>query len=239
VILTHLILSIDSLSWINVSDRHSEWYMLCKYKVKYVVMEGCSVSLNLMNASARNISHAYYVNSRLAPVPVILRFQFIDNDHDVNYNGNDMTEVVQDGEASSSTGSHRMRITSGGQVAGYVNFALTFLKVCPAQLWNQLTDQENPGRSLVLHTLPPANSESVNSQSSSSSLSSALLATPKLVSVAEKIKREYMVYINTKDVGKGKNKAVGIWQYNESGTLSQGQEEQELGLESILEGRTK
>jgi hypothetical protein len=55
----------------------------------------------------------------------------------------------------------------------------------------------------------------------------------------EKIKREYMAYINSRDIGKGKNKAVGIWQYNESGTLSQGQEQQELGLESILEGRTK
>jgi hypothetical protein len=79
----------------------------------------------------------------------------------------------------------------------------------------------------------------LNSKSGSSSLGSALLATPKLVSVAEKIKREYMAYINSKDIGKGKNKAVGIWQYNESGTLSQGQEQQELGLESILEGRTK
>ena len=81
----------------------------------------------------RNIQHAYYSRPRLAPVPDMLRFQFIDYDHDVNDNDNDMTEVTQDGEASSSTGPHRMRITSGGQVAGYVNFALTFLKVCPAQ----------------------------------------------------------------------------------------------------------
>jgi GH25 family lysozyme M1 (1,4-beta-N-acetylmuramidase) len=55
--------------------------------------------------------------------------------------------------------------------------------------------------------------------------------------VVEKIKREYMVYINTDSVGKGKNKAVGIWQYTESGTLEGGNEE--LGLDSILEGRTK
>jgi hypothetical protein len=132
-----------------------------------------------------------------------------------------------------------MRITSGGQVAGYVNFALTFLKVRSTHPRIQLTREENQDRSLILHTLPPANSEASSSNSSSSSLSSALLATPKLVSVVEKIKREYMAYINSKDVGKGKNKAVGIWQYNESGTLSQGQEQQELGLESILEGRTK
>lgn len=48
-----------------------------------------------------------------------------------------------------------------------------------------------------------------------------------------------MAYINAKNVGKGKNKAVGIWQYNESGILPDGHVQQELGLESILEGRTK
>ena len=46
-----------------------------------------------------------------------------------------------------------------------------------------------------------------------------------------------MAYVNTDSVGKGKNKAVGIWQYTESGTLKS--ETEELGLDSILEGRTK
>lgn len=55
--------------------------------------------------------------------------------------------------------------------------------------------------------------------------------------MVEKIKREYMAYVNTDSIGKGKNKAVGIWQYTESGTLESGTEE--LGLDSILEGRTK
>jgi hypothetical protein len=68
-------------------------------------------------------------------VPDVLRFQFVDNDHSVDDNDNDMVEVVQEGVASSSNGPHRMRITSGGQVAGYVNFALTFLKVCPTHLY--------------------------------------------------------------------------------------------------------
>ena len=154
---------------------------------------------------------------------------------------NDMAEGLQAGEASSSAGPHRMRITSGGNVAGYVNFALTFLKVCPADTIDRdqcLTRQETTDRSLVLHSLPP-NSESSKSDTAGSSLNSALLATPKLVSVVEKIKREYMACINASDKGKGKNKAVGIWQYNESGTLAEGQPQQELGLESILEGRTK
>jgi hypothetical protein len=47
-----------------------------------------------------------------------------------------------------------------------------------------------------------------------------------------------MAHINsTSSKGKGKNKAVGIWQYTESGTLESG--EAELGLESVLEGRLK
>jgi hypothetical protein len=78
----------------------------------------------------RNITHAYLVLSRLCTVPDMSRFQLIDSDHNLDDNDKHMVEVVQEGEASSSTGPHRMRITSGGQVAGYVNFALSFLKVC-------------------------------------------------------------------------------------------------------------
>jgi hypothetical protein len=58
----------------------------------------------------------------------------MDNDHKFDDNDNEMIEVVQEGEASSSKGPHRIRITSGGQGAGYVNYALTFLKVCPTHL---------------------------------------------------------------------------------------------------------
>lgn len=47
-----------------------------------------------------------------------------------------------------------------------------------------------------------------------------------------------MIWINTSESGKGKNKAVGIWQYNESGVLP-GPEQEDLGLDSILEGRKK
>jgi hypothetical protein len=61
-------------------------------------------------------------------------------------------------------------------------------------------------------------------------MTSTLLATPKLVSVVEKIKREYMARINTDNVGN--------WQYTESGVLP-GPSEQELGLESVLQGKMK
>lgn len=36
---------------------------------------------------------------------------------------------------STMTEPHRMRITSGGQISGYVNFALKFLKVRPFRLY--------------------------------------------------------------------------------------------------------
>ena len=46
-----------------------------------------------------------------------------------------------------------------------------------------------------------------------------------------------MAYINATDSGKGKNKAVGIWQYTESGLLPS--VEPGMGLEDVLEGRNK
>lgn len=91
----------------------------------------------------------------------------------------------------------------------------------------------------MLHTLPSERPESDNkAPPETSALNSSLLVTPKLVSVVEKIKREYMAHINGTDEGKGKNKAVGIWQYNESGVLP-GPTREALGLETILEGRSK
>lgn len=120
----------------------------------------------------------------------------------------------------------------------------------------------------MLHTQPPSPSEaspqpastSTNSKAKSkqpkrsstsapSTLSPSLLATPKLVSVAEKIKRDYLVSLDgkahsqlagsaaggakDKGIGKGKGKeseeqlgepsgqsrGSGIWQYTESGLL--------------------
>jgi hypothetical protein len=70
-------------------------------------------------------------------------------------------------------------------------------------------------------------------------MGASLLATPKLVSVAEKIKREYMASLHSADGGaKGKAKAKGIWQYTESGLLP-GPSEQEYSLDSVLEGKIK
>jgi hypothetical protein len=53
------------------------------------------------------------------------------NDMDMDMVTATMARTGVKGEPSSSNGPHRMRITSGGQVSGYVNFALTFLKVRP------------------------------------------------------------------------------------------------------------
>jgi hypothetical protein len=77
-----------------------------------------------------------------------------------------------------------------------------------------------------------------------STLLSCTLATPKLVSVAEVIKRAYIERLNTEGGGKGKNRAVGIWQYTRSGLVevdsSAGDEVEEgQGLMRVLGGKTK
>lgn len=70
------------------------------------------------------------------------------NHHSVSFQvstkGRGMTiEAMDEAEASSSTGPHRMRITSGGQVGGYVNFALSFLKaslLCPPEVSHRCSE---------------------------------------------------------------------------------------------------
>jgi hypothetical protein len=70
-----------------------------------------------------------------------------------------------------------------------------------------------------------------------------------LISIAEIVKREYMALLNGSGKGKGKHKAVGIWQYTKSGLVDPN--ELGLGIESggnghaandltrILEGKIK
>ncbi|GFZ44156.1 hypothetical protein JCM24511_01877 [Saitozyma sp. JCM 24511] len=127
-------------------------------------------------------------------------------------------------EAGPSSGPHRMRITTGGSVQAY----------------------DHPNRPLILHTLPySAQSATPASKAQTrSTLLPCTLATPKLVSVAEVIKRAYIERLNTEGGGKGKNRAVGIWQYTRSGLVevdsSAGDEVEEgQGLMRVLGGRTK
>ena len=118
----------------------------------------------------------------------------------------------------------------------------------PVQTSSCPTDsrQANPSRPLILHTqqLSPAPSETeTKPASSSSTLTPSLLNTPKLISVVEIIKREYLALLNSSDNGKGKTGTRGIWQYNETGLLpvpsSAPDEEGNAGLIRVLEGKTK
>ncbi|RSH81562.1 hypothetical protein EHS25_006184 [Saitozyma podzolica] len=126
--------------------------------------------------------------------------------------------------AGPSSGPHRMRITTGGSVQAY----------------------DHPNRPLVLHTLPPSTQSATSASTAQprSTLLPCALATPKLVSVAEVIKRAYIERLNTEGGGKGKNRAVGIWQYTRSGLVevdsSAGDEVEEgQGLMRVLGGKTK
>ncbi|RSH79766.1 uncharacterized protein EHS24_009422 [Apiotrichum porosum] len=125
-----------------------------------------------------------------------------------------------------ATEPHRMRITTGGSVASYTKFAVNFLR-------------ENPDTPLVLHTLPaakdddkqPSSSSSSSSKSPASTLHPATLAAPRLVSVAESVKRTYT----------RQKSATGLWQYTESGLLPSGGGEEAAGpsLARVLSGKLK
>ncbi|CAD6574127.1 MAG: hypothetical protein TREMPRED_001014 [Tremellales sp. Tagirdzhanova-0007] len=131
---------------------------------------------------------------------------------------------------STNTESHHMRITSAGSIASYVRFALSFL-------------QANPNRALVLHTLPlPSASTKPSSEASTSSstLTPSLLTAPRLVSVVEIIKREYISKLDGSECRKGKHTATGIWQYTETGLLpDRHPTRDEQSLTRVLEGKTK
>ncbi|KAL5526020.1 hypothetical protein ACEPAG_7358 [Sanghuangporus baumii] len=123
---------------------------------------------------------------------------------------------------------HYVRITSGGRIKLWVEFCLSFFR-------------ENPGRPLVLHTLPSnapleiigssAGSVSVadslshsaadpdknvakgNGESRDRAISSSVLNIPRLISVVEIIKREYF-----KELAPG-SQSTGLYQYNHLGLI--------------------
>ncbi|WWC70398.1 uncharacterized protein I206_104348 [Kwoniella pini CBS 10737] len=115
---------------------------------------------------------------------------------------------------------YRMRITSGGSISSYVEFAIRFLN-------------DNPHTPLILHTLPLDSSKtntntSINSETESSSTNlkfnnflSCTTNIPRLISVIEIIKRNYINQIrncnNNSSSSSSKDKiriSKGIWQYN-------------------------
>jgi hypothetical protein len=83
------------------------------------------------------------------------------------------------------------------------------------------TDPQNhPDRPLILHSLPnPPSRPSKSSSDASRTLRPCTLAAPRLITVAEIIKRELILSYEKEGRGKGKHKAIGVWQYTETGLV--------------------
>lgn len=103
--------------------------------------------------------------------------------------------------------------------------------------------KDDPSRPLILHTLPadtdagPSTNGSTSNngsgkENSNNTLHPSTLAIPRLISVVEKIKREYLSSLTP-----GPEKR-GLWQYTETGLVG-GVEMERPSLERVLSGKTK
>ncbi|KAJ3564798.1 hypothetical protein NP233_g8057 [Leucocoprinus birnbaumii] len=98
---------------------------------------------------------------------------------------------------TNDAGPKQLRITSNGKIKSFVSFALDFFKKCDS-------------RPLVLHTLPrdpPGETKG--------DLNNATLVIPRLISVVEIIKREYIKALHDTH----STRLFGLHQYNQLGTL--------------------
>ncbi|KAI3615549.1 hypothetical protein WG66_011756 [Moniliophthora roreri] len=106
-----------------------------------------------------------------------------------------------------------IRITNGGKIKSWVTYALEYLE-----------NEENNSNHLILHTLPAASKSQTNSTSAENAttkhLGNATSAIPRLVTVVEIIKREYIKLLEQKH----SSRLTGLHQYNEFGSL------EELGM---------
>ncbi|EIW70864.1 hypothetical protein TREMEDRAFT_61376 [Tremella mesenterica DSM 1558] len=111
-----------------------------------------------------------------------------------------------------------MRIASGGDLNNYVKFALSFLK-------------ETPQRPLTLHTrpLPITDASKPKQTKTTMTLQTCTTSIPKLISVVERVKREYIVWAR-------ETSRKGLWQYTITGSENQ---QATVDLNRVLEGKTK
>ncbi|TFK86710.1 hypothetical protein K466DRAFT_587010 [Polyporus arcularius HHB13444] len=116
-----------------------------------------------------------------------------------------------------------MRITNHGKINGWVSFALDHL-------------QKHEDRPLVLHTLPASKGkarasvqDAVAEEKTSKGLHPSMATIPRLVSVVEIIKREYLKTMDPALAEAGS--LSGLHQYNEVGDLA------DAGAENAEEGR--
>ncbi|WWC89527.1 uncharacterized protein L201_004451 [Kwoniella dendrophila CBS 6074] len=154
---------------------------------------------------------------------------------------------------------YRMRVTSGGSISSYVEFAVRFL-------------HDNPHTPLVLHTLSPTNtsandninaeagpSKSTNNNNKySTTFLQCTTTIPRLISAVEIIKRTYLSELRSASLlqsnrnrnNKEKNIKIrmskGIWQYTETNLYNppavnekNGSLIEENSLERVLGGKTK
>ncbi|KAH8994806.1 hypothetical protein EDB92DRAFT_226626 [Lactarius akahatsu] len=114
---------------------------------------------------------------------------------------------------------HEMRITQGGKIRAWVDYALKFF-------------EENEEKALVLHTLPATNKggsvkigtgvdadddneTDIAMKDKKKGLSPSTITIPRLITVAEIIKREYLLAMDAKRLPD----LVGLYQYNEMGCI--------------------
>ncbi|TCD66875.1 hypothetical protein EIP91_000773 [Steccherinum ochraceum] len=115
---------------------------------------------------------------------------------------------------------HEMRIASGRKLHSYVEFALKHFEACLLR--------EKPDQALVLHTLPakkqpiPEQGDAFEppapqTQPAKKGLQPSVSDVPRLISVVEIIKREYLKQLDA--VHHDHGKVTGLHQYNEIGSL--------------------
>ncbi|KAG6917759.1 hypothetical protein DXG01_001164 [Tephrocybe rancida] len=127
-----------------------------------------------------------------------------------------MTETQNIPVAGAGSGPHFVRITGNGKIKSWVSFALNFLE----------TYEDRP---LVFHTLPadskPSNanedasgstaSDNPQPTSNTSKLSKATTPVPRLLTVIEIVKREFIKSLEAKH----SPRLTGLHQYNEIGYI--------------------
>ncbi|KAK7689477.1 hypothetical protein QCA50_007269 [Cerrena zonata] len=129
---------------------------------------------------------------------------------------------------------HEIRITQQGKMQSWIEFALSFL-------------QENPDRPITLHTLPAPKPQQQNTpdpeqppqdepgtstkpERERERMPTSMTTIPRLVSVAEIIKREYLKTLSADEAER--NSLTGLHQYNEFGTLSDEASVEPVGAEA-------
>ncbi|KAI0084112.1 hypothetical protein BDY19DRAFT_556373 [Irpex rosettiformis] len=128
---------------------------------------------------------------------------------------------------------HEIRITTHGKMQAWVEFALDFF-------------EKNETRPLILHTLPAKAKDSAESdidgrdvletsattpqrtEKKKESDNDSALLVPRLVSVVEIIKREYLKELDT-TLADGRGTLSGLHQYNELGNTAPSNDQDEAG----------